>query len=163
MKIGLISDTFCSIVNLTLALRTLKREAIHVIIHCGSLDEARIVPFFQGFELHLIQSLHDVEPHEIAMAVRHLGINNTYSPAYRAEIDGVRLVAVHGDDEFAYRVLYASGLYDYVFHGHGHQRKDERNGASRLIHPGGLGEHLPSHSYCILDLKTDQARFIELP
>ena len=70
---------------------------------------------------------------------------------------------LHGDNEEALQNLIASGEYAYVLHGHTHKRRDQTVGRTRVINPGALGGRRPQrYSFCILDLATGDARFVEL-
>ncbi len=162
VKIGIISDTHDDVEHLQRALELLRREHISVVIHCGDLTGARLVPFFEGFELHLVRGNMDHAPEAIAQAVRRLGHHSTYDLIYTGELEGVRVAALHGDDDEARKALQRSGLYAYVFHGHTHKRKDRLKGDTRVINPGALGGlRKETRSFCILHLDTGQARFVE--
>ena len=57
-----------------------------------------------------------------------------------------------------------SGNYDYVCHGHTHERRNEYRSAYgvRLINPGSLGgNHPEARSVCVLDLESGSVEFIE--
>lgn len=163
MKIGILSDTHDNVDALTLALDRLRREDIYVVIHCGDLTSPWLVPLFEGFEVHLVQGNVDDAFASMARAVSKLGNDSTCSQVYTADLDGVRVAALHGDDKPARQALQDSGLYDYVFHGHTHKRKDKVKGGVRVINPGALGgKRVESRSFCIVNLETGVAQFIEL-
>ena len=70
---------------------------------------------------------------------------------------------IHGDNEEALANLITSGRYAYVFHGHTHRRRDQMVGHTRAINPGALGgRRWQSRSFCILDLETGKAGFVEI-
>jgi putative phosphoesterase len=162
MKIGVLSDTHDNIGNLQAALDVLRREDINVVLHCGDLTSARLLSLFEGFELHLVQGNVDGASQVIAHAVRRLGNGSTYGLTYEADLDGVSVAVIHGDDDEARKTLQRSGLYAFVFHGHSHKRKDKMKGRTRVINPGALGgKQVESRSFCIVNLETGQVHFVE--
>ena len=78
-------------------------------------------------------------------------------------VDGYSLAMIHGDNEEVLSNLINSGRYAYVFYGHTHRRQDRTAGRTRAINPGALGgRRWQSRSFCILDLATGKARFVEI-
>jgi putative phosphoesterase len=163
MRIGILSDSHNNINNLGAALRLLDREGIQTVICCGDLVDAGCVPLFAGLELHLVEGNMEPDPAALSQAVQHLGNGGTFGLEYDATLQGKRLLALHGHLDDRLRDALHSGLYDYVFHGHTHRRRDERIGATRVINPGALGgiRH-ESRSIAILDLARDDLRVIEI-
>jgi predicted phosphodiesterase len=51
---------------------------------------------------------------------------------------------------------------DYLLHGHTHELRDERVGATRIINPGAL-HRAPRYTAAILDPKADDLTIIEIP
>lgn len=163
MKIGILSDTHNNADNLTAALKILERESIRVAIFCGDVVDAGLVRLFAGLELHLVEGNIDHDPPALAGAVEQLGNNSTFGLEYTAAIDGKRIAVLHGHLEDRLRETIHSGVYDYVFHGHTHRRRDERIGATRVINPGALGGlRFEKRSFAILDLATDRLRVVEI-
>jgi len=74
---------------------------------------------------------------------------------------GKRLALLHGHDGALFHKLAHSGDYAYLIHGHTHVRRDERLGNSRIINPGAL-HRAKSKSVALLDVATDELRFLEL-
>lgn len=163
MKLGVLSDTHDNLGTLCAALDTLRQEGVRVVIHCGDLIHAQLVPLFRDFETHIVQGNTDAMPGAIVQAVLKLGNGSTYGATYDGQFEGVRVAAIHGDSKAARKALQHSGLYDYVFYGHTHERKDKMSGSTRVINPGALGgRRHESRSFCIVDLKTGHVQFIEL-
>lgn len=163
MKIGILSDVHNNVENLKAALKTLDRERVRRVIFCGDLVDPAVASLFAGLEAHFVEGNVEVDPPKIARAVERLGDGCTFGQAYAATIDGKRVLAVHGHLTARLNEAIHSGLYDYVFHGHTHRRRDERIGAARVINPGALGgKRDETRSFAILDLKRDELRFIEL-
>ncbi len=163
MKIGVLSDTHDNVDTLQAALDILRRQDIYIVIHCGDLTSAQIVPLFSGLELHLAQGNVDSTPAALARAVLRLGNGSTYGQIYEGEFDGARVAAIHGDDKAARKALQESGLYHYVFHGHTHERKNKLKGKTRVVNPGALGgKRVESRSFCTVNLEIDDVCFVDL-
>ena len=163
MKIGVLSDVHNNTDNLVAALKILDRESIRVVIFCGDMVNVELVPLFAGLELHLVEGNVEHDPPALARAVERLGNDSTFGPEYTATIEDKRIAALHGHLTDRLNETVHSGLYDYVFHGHTHRRRDERVGATRVINPGALGglRH-ETRSFAILDLATDHLRVVEI-
>ena len=162
MKIGVISDTHDDLQNLETALEILEAEGVTKILHCGDVCGPHIVRAFVGFDVWISQGNMD----------RHLGLAQAVEGSLGASrlawlqrpmLDGYPLAMIHGDNEEALANLITSGRYAYVFHGHTHRRRDQMVGHTRAINPGALGgRRWQSRSFCILDLETGKAGFVEI-
>ena len=163
MKIGILSDTHNNADNLTAALKILERESIRVVIFCGDMVDAGLLPLFAGLALHLVEGNIDYDPPGLARAVERLGEGSTFGLEYTATIAGKRIAALHGHLDDRLNEAIHSGVYDYVFHGHTHRRRDERIGTTRVINPGALGGiRFEKRSFAILDLASDHLRVVEI-
>ena len=163
VKIGILSDMHNHKDNLAAALKTFEREGIRLVICCGDVTDAELIPLFTGLELHLVEGNIDHNPKSLTRAVERLGNGSTFGLEYTATLDGRRIAVLHG--HLVDRLIESihSGLYDYVIHGHTHRRRDERIGATRVINPGALGgERMEKRSCAVLDVSQDQLRFIEI-
>jgi len=162
MRIGVISDTHDNLGNLAAVLEILRAEEVTKILHCGDLCGPGVIRALVGFDVWVAQGNMD----------RHLGLSKAAKETFghvplawlqRTTLDGWSLAMIHGDNEEVLGNLIASGQYAYVFHGHTHRRRDQTVGRTRVINPGALGGICQqSRSFCILDLATGKARFIEL-
>jgi hypothetical protein len=162
MKIGIISDTHDHAPNLEAALRGLWAEGVTTILHCGDVCKPDMLRALAGFDVWLAQGNMD----------RHLGmaqmVEETLGPGrlawlHRPVLDGCATALLHGDNDEALANLVTSGQYAYVFHGHTHRRRDQVIGRTHVINPGALGGlRKQSYSFCVLDLATGEARFVEV-
>lgn len=163
MKLGILSDTHNHRTNLEKALEVLRREAVRTLIHCGDMTGPALVPLFEGMEVHYVFGNVDPEPEAVGEGVRGIGRGSSAGKEYHASHGGRSIAAIHGDRPALLHELISSGLYDYVFHGHTHRRRDETLGRTRVINPGALGgRHVEPRSICILDLGSGQARFVTI-
>lgn len=162
MRIGILSDTHDHIENTRRALELLRRERVERLFHCGDVTSPEVVSLFEGWDVLFVRGnldrLDTLEP-----AVVALGRQPFLSDELSTTVAGRRILILHGDDTERLQQAIASGEFDYIFHGHTHRRRDERIHRTRVINPGALGgvRH-QSRSFCILDLETDELRFIEV-
>jgi len=162
MKIGIISDTHDHTRNLQAALEVLQAEEVTTILHCGDVCGPEIIRILQGFDVWVAEGNVDRQL-GLTQAVKQMLKPGRLAWFHRPALDGVSLAMVHGDDEEALGSLITSGQYAYVLHGHTHRRQDKMVGRTRAINPGALGgTRWQGRSFCILDLATGQARFVEL-
>jgi putative phosphoesterase len=162
MRVGIISDTHDDASNLEAALEILAAERVTRILHCGDLCGPEIVKALAGFDVWIAQGNMD----------RHLGLAQVVEGTLgrgrlawlqRPMLDGYPVAMIHGDNEEALANLITSGGYTYVFYGHTHRRRDQTIGRTHVINPGALGgTRHQSRSFCILDLKTGEVRFVEV-
>jgi putative phosphoesterase len=162
VKIGIISDTHDNRRNLEVALEMLRAQQVTRVLHCGDLCGPDIIRALAGFHVWIAQGNMD----------RHIGLSQVAQETFghvplawlhRVTLDGHSLAMIHGDNEEVLGNLITSGRQAYVFHGHTHRRRDQTVGRTRVINPGALGgTRRQSYSFCILDLATGEARFVEL-
>ena len=162
MKIGIISDTHDDLDYLETAIEMLRAREVSSILHCGDLCGPGVIRAMAGFDVWIAQGNMD----------RHIGLSQAARETFgriplawfqEPTLDGYPLAMIHGDNEEVLGNLINSGRYAYVFHGHTHQRRDQVVGRTRVINPGAMGgTRKQSRSFCILDLATGKARFMEL-
>jgi len=162
VKIGIVSDTHDNLNNLEAAVEVLRAEDVSSILHCGDLCGSDVIRALDGFDVWIAQGNMD----------RHVGLSQTAAEKFghipfawfqKPTLNGYPLAMIHGDNEEVLGNIINSGQYKYVFHGHTHRRRDQQVGRTRVINPGALGgTRKQSRSFCILDLATGEARFVEL-
>jgi putative phosphoesterase len=162
MKIGIISDTHDHLGNLEKALQILKQDGVTMLLHCGDVCGPGILQALAGFDVRVARGNMDRHPALIQVAEDVLG-RGRLARLHRFTLNGYAAVMIHGDDEEQLGALIASGQYAYIFHGHTHRRSEQRIGRTQVINPGALGGmRYQQRSFCILDLTTDDVRFIRL-
>jgi putative phosphoesterase len=162
VKIGIISDTHDDLDNLGTALGILKAEGVEKILHCGDVCGPDVVQALEGFDVWIAQG--NMDSHRgLAQAVEATLGRGRFAWLQRPTLDGRTVAMLHGDNEEVLGNLITSGEYVYVFYGHTHRRRDQTVGRTRVINPGALGgKRWQRRSFCILDLATGEARFVEL-
>jgi putative phosphoesterase len=162
MKIGIISDTHDNLHNLEAALEVLQAEKVTKVLHCGDVCGPGVILALAGFDVWVAQG--NMDQHlGLAQAVEETMGRGRLAWFHEHTLGGYPLAMIHGDNEEVLQNLIASGRYTYVLHGHTHRRRDQKIGCTRVINPGAMGGmRRQSRSFCILDLTTGEARFVEL-
>jgi putative phosphoesterase len=153
MKIAILSDTHSRYQTVETALQKIEAFNVELLIHCGDIEDAETVWLFPG-KTHFVFGNCDTERASVRQAVYGIGAT-LHEPFGQLELDGVKLAFVHGDDHRLLKQLEESADFAYVFHGHTHQRRDERVGATRVINPGAL-HRAAVKTFAILDLESGE-------
>jgi putative phosphoesterase len=162
MKIGIIADTHDDVGNLKVALEALRAENVAAVLHCGDVCESHVIHILADFDVWIAQGNMDRD-FELAQAAEEQLGPGRFAWLQCPALDGYRVAMLHGENEEVLGNLIASGEYTYVFHGHTHRRRDRTIGHTRVINPGALGGRRPERrSFCVLDLATGEAHFVEL-
>ena len=163
MKIGILSDTHNRLDNLEIAANLLRQEDVNIVIHCGDFTDSETVRILYGFRVIAVFGNGDYATGQIRQSLIDLNPTSSAALVYSGELGGVRLAVTHGHLYGKLSELVRSGQYDYVFTGHSHLHLDERIGTTRLINPGALGgKRNEPRQFCVLDLHSGAARFIEI-
>jgi putative phosphoesterase len=165
LKIGILSDTHNHTANTEAALAAFRERGLTRLIHCGDITSAQIVLLFAGWDVIFALGNMDQNRDELVDATRMIAVP---PPVFsrRVEVEGKRIGVTHGADSgLLYRMLIGH-QYDYVCHGHTHQRRDQflSEYGLWLINPGALGGiRQQTRSVCVLDTETGDVEFIEFP
>ncbi|MBI5961113.1 MAG: YfcE family phosphodiesterase [Chloroflexi bacterium] len=165
MKIGILSDTHNHHHNTQHALAAFEERGVSRLIHCGDVTSAEVILLFAGWNIAFVLGNMDLNRDELIDATRMIGVMPPMI-SREVEVDGKLIGVTHGHDQSILYRLMISGKYDYVCHGHTHQRRNEQRSAYsvRLINPGALGGSYPeTRSVCVLDVHTAEVEFIEFP
>jgi hypothetical protein len=165
MKLGIMSDTHNNKHNTQAALAVLRERAIKHLIHCGDITTPEMVYLFSGLTVTFVFGNMDRDWVALGEASNRIGADRPRQ-SREIEIGGKMIGVTHGADANLLHQMMMSGKYDYVCHGHTHERRNEYRSAYgvRLINPGALGGSKPqTRSICILDLEADVIEFIEFP
>lgn len=163
MKLGILSDTHNNADNTRVALETFRERGISQLIHCGDITTPEIVHLFAGWQVVFVFGNMDRSHSDLIDAAKRIGVAPPQT-GRTLEIGDKQIGVTHGHDPNALFHLMMSGNYDYVLHGHTHERRNEYRSAYgvRLINPGSLGGNRPeARSVCVLDLASGDAEFIE--
>jgi uncharacterized protein len=161
VRLGILSDTHDQLVRVRRAVRLLRDEGAEVLAHCGDLTGPDVVaicaelPCYFTFGNHDADSVPTLEGAIAAAKGVCLGWGGEVTLA------GKRVAVVHGHVRTDVQRL-LKGQPDYLLSGHSHLAADRREGVTRRINPGALDE-ADEFSVAILDLLTDELRFITVP
>ena len=136
MKIGVIADTHDDSDVIERAVERFTVEEVAAVVHCGDIVAPfSATPFDAEFDFHAVRGNNDGE-WALADTVEAFG---TYlGEMGELTFDGVDFAVYHGTSGAIVDALVESGTYDYVLHGHTHERvSEERDGTVRL-NPGGV-------------------------
>jgi hypothetical protein len=162
MKIGIVADTHNNVENTQQAVDILKAEKVDRVIHCGDITTPQIIEVFTGMQAVFVFGNIDHSHADLMAKAKELMGMGSIGYSYTAVWEDLRIAVIHGDDSRLDEMVH-SGRYDYVFHGHTHQRRDERVGDTRVINPGALGgSKKETRSLCILNTETGEAVFHEI-
>lgn len=161
MKIGVLSDTHDELSNLLAALEILRSQHIDTVIHCGDLTGLDMVSHFEGFRTIYTHGNMDHVTGTIKKQLEKMRKDNFAGIVYRGQLDGIPVAATHSHIESKLMDLVRSQRYQWVFHGHTHQKRDEVIQGVRIVNPGALGGlRKGPRSFCIVDLTAGDVEFI---
>jgi putative phosphoesterase len=162
MHVGVVSDTHD---NLDVVERAVELFAgrVDAVVHCGDIVAPFAAkPFDADFEFYAVRGNNDGE-WALQDAVESFG---TYLGEMGELSLGEASVAVyHGTSRSIVDALVDCGSYDYVLHGHTHQRVHEKQDGTVRINPGGVaistaGGEPPAG--VVLDTTTGEVTFRDL-
>ena len=162
MDVGIVSDTHDNraVIEAAAALFAGRVEAV---VHCGDVVAPFSVgPFDADYDFYAVRGNNDGE-WMLRDAVRSFG---TYLGEFgELAFGGASLAVYHGTSRPIVDALVDCGDYDYVLHGHTHQRAHEQVGDTVRINPGGVptGPEDDPPAAVILNLETGDVSFHALP
>ena len=98
MKIAILSDTHSRYHTVEKALTLLQQRNVNFVLHCGDIEDADTVWLFHGFTAHFVYGNCDTERVALQQAVYGIG-GELHRPFGRLELEGVKIVFLHGDDK----------------------------------------------------------------
>jgi putative phosphoesterase len=159
MKLGILSDSHGRTHLVRQALHLLDTAGAEAIIHCGDVGGLDVLDELAGRQCWFVWGNTD-QPHSSwRHSLEALGLPWPTAPL-QLTLDGRRIGVYHGHER-AFRDALRDARYDYLLHGHTHQRDDYREGTMRVINPGAL-HRVSVRTVALLDLATDDLRFLEL-
>jgi putative phosphoesterase len=160
MRIGILSDTHDQVLRTRRAVATLLEAGAEALIHCGDLTTPEVVLECVGAPAYLVFGNCDDDLDALRRAMRQIGAT-CLEHGGLIELGGRRLAVAHGDSRREYQRL-TDEAPDYLFSGHTHVRRDEREGPTRFLNPGAL-HRATIFTVGLLDLDTDDYRSLTIP
>jgi hypothetical protein len=162
MLVGIVADTHDNLDLVEAAVETFEERGVDAVVHCGDIVAPfSAVPFDAEFEFHAVRGNNDGE-----WALRStIGEFGTYhGEMAELTLDGTNIGVYHGTSAPIVEALVASANYDYVLHGHTHERTHEVFEGTVRVNPGGIAfDGAPElFSVAFLDTETGDVEFEEL-
>lgn len=162
MKIGIVSDTHDNREVIDAATDYFE-DTVEAVIHCGDVVAPfSVTPFDADYDFYVVRGNNDGE-WNLQDAVRSFGV---YLGEFgKLSLGGASVAVYHGTSPAIVDALVASGQYDYVLHGHSHQRAHEETAGTVRINPGGIATGPDAGeppAAVILDTDTGDVTFQDL-
>jgi len=175
MRVGIVSDTHDNGDVVERAVEHFEQEDVDVVVHCGDfVAPFSATPFDGGsasggsgtsserrsggeWEFHAVRGNNDGE-WALQSTVAEFG--TYHGEAAELTLDGAAVAVYHGTSGAVVDALVDCGTYDYVLHGHTHERAHE-DGDTVRINPGGIAippAPEPLH-VAVLDTETGDVAF----
>jgi len=162
MLVGIVADTHDNLDLVEAAVETFEERDVETVVHCGDIVAPfSAAPFDSDFAFHAVRGNNDGE-WALQSAIDEFG--TYHGEMAELTLDGTELGVYHGTSEAIVEALVASANYDYVLHGHTHERTHEVFEGTVQINPGGIafaGAPEP-FSVAVLDTETGEVEFEEL-
>jgi uncharacterized protein len=158
--IAIVSDSHDNTGVVKKAVKLLKQLSPSLVIHCGDVMSPSTLELFEDLPLKLVFGNCDYDPDALCECALRLGLA-TPQHSLELDIEGKRAFITHGDNAALISHVLASQSFDYLFHGHLHEQRDERDGRTRIINPGAL-YRAEAFSIATLDIARDMLEFHEV-
>ena len=156
MKLGIVSDTHDNLDHVQAAVDLFESAGVDHVVHCGDI----VAPFSatpfdtDSFDFSAVRGNNDGE-WALANVVDDFG--NYLGECGTLTLDGVDIAIYHGTSEQLREALAESGDYDYVLHGHTHERTIETHGDTVRVNPGGLPIPGADDAFHVATLDSEQS------
>ncbi len=161
MLVGIVSDTHDNLDLVDVAVETFDERGVDAVVHCGDVVAPfAATAFDHGWEFHAVRGNNDGE---WALASTIEAFGTYHGEMAELSLDGAEVAVYHGTSGPIVDALVDCGRYDYVFHGHTHERAHEERDGTVRINPGGIAfEGAPDpFSVATLDTETGDVEFEE--
>lgn len=155
MQVGIISDTHDNVPAVERAVETFREADVEAILHCGDVIAPPVIPFFEGFEFHLVFGNNDGEEVGLRNAVANLDPTGHCHGRFGViEFDGLRIAALHGERLDDVNRYAEDGGFDLVCFGHHHERSIEQVDGTTVVNPGAHFPTVPEEHRTVAILET---------
>jgi len=160
MRIGVVSDTHGNMRSAESAAELLKQNEIDVVLHCGDIGSADIIPVFEAWPTHFVFGNVDGNEGKLRQMIEACGLT-CHDRFGELQLEGVRIALLHSDDRPRFLATIDSGDYDLVCYGHTHVAKHEMRRSTHVLNPGALHRADP-YSVAIVTLPDISVRHLEV-
>jgi putative phosphoesterase len=135
MQVGIVSDTHDNLDVIGEAVDYFEGQA-DAVVHCGDIVAPfSATPFDADFQFYAVRGNNEGEP-ALGNAVREFGAY--LGEMGRLSFEGTTFGVYHGTSQPIVDALVDCGSFDYVLHGHTHERAHEERDGTIRINPGGV-------------------------
>jgi len=169
MLIGIVSDSHDNLREVDKAVHYLRRAGVDLLIHLGDIVSPFTLLRFLQIESRSIVVLGNNDGDVLSLReIAHKAGAVMKMGYYITEIDGLRILMMHGYGSAEHTVevataLARSGLFDVVMYGHTHRAEVRRVGTTTVINPGEVcGCLYGVSSIALFDTTTRKAEIVKL-
>lgn len=161
MKIGIIGDTHDNVPNIKKAVRIFKRKKVSLVIHTGDIISPKTVELFKGLNMVFVQGNCDGDVEKLKEKIAEIGGKFFIGGFGEMEFAGKKFALTH-KPTVVETILGAK--YNFIIHGHTHEKKIEKIGNVIVINPGShyLGDNKSQNCVVIVDLKNNVIDLIKI-
>lgn len=163
-KIGIISDTHDNIVAIERAVGLFNSAGVRMIMHAGDWNAPFALARFAKSKAKVVGVFGNVDGDRNALVARgkKTGVEIAGDFA-EADVEGVKIAVIHGNNEHLVKALAMSGLYHVVIRGHTHKPKIRSIGSTLIVNPGEACGYLTGRrTVAILDTTTLKVEISEI-
>ncbi len=160
MRLAVVSDTHGHIGSTNAAVRLLAAQEVEVVVHCGDIGSAAIIPLFAAWPAHFVFGNVDHNEAELAQAIDAAG-QVCHARFGSLELAGRNVAFLHSDDRELFEETVNSGRWDLVCYGHTHVAEQHLVGKTRVLNPGALYRATP-HTLAIVELPELTAKHLAI-
>jgi putative phosphoesterase len=153
MNVGIVSDTHDNTDLVAAAVEQFEATGVETVVHCGDfVAPFSVTPFDGDWDFYAVRGNNDGE-WAVQSTVEEFG---TYlGEMGELTLDGQEVAVYHGTSGPIVDALVACGNYDYVLHGHTHERGTDTEGDTTRINPGGIAIPPAPEPFSVATLDTD--------
>ena len=159
MKVGIMSDSHGRVRAVREAIERLEAAGAERFVHCGDVGGVEVLEEFAGRTLKFVWGNTDLPDPSWRAELKALGLDWPSSPN-EFTWDGFEFAVFHGHER-GFEPAVRGGLYEYILHGHTHQRASQRVGPTHVINPGAL-YRAARRTVALLDTQEDQVTFLPI-
>ena len=165
MLVGAISDTHDNLPLVDKAVKYLNDQKVSLVLHAGDYVAPFVIPHFKQLNCKFIGVFGNNDgDHELLKKRFSETTNCEIHDRFAAiTLENCRIALLHGDETELLNVIVDCGYFNFVVHGHTHNRSLETKGKTIAINPGELCGYLTGKSsLALIDTLKNEAKIIEL-
>jgi len=161
LLIGILSDTHGRAETAAAAISLLRSRGAEFFIHCGDVGDESVLDQLAGLSAAFVWGNTDWDRVPLKRYAEQLGIA-CHGAMADLTLGGKRIAVHHGDDSRTMRQILDEQQFDYLLHGHTHEKRLERIGRTLIINPGAL-HRAREKTAALLDTNNDHVQFLVIP